>query len=94
MTELARHGLAEEAWAVETYHRGLKQHTEVEGCQARLARAQLNHIGCAIRAFVRLEWHRWTTGRTWFEAKTAIVRAAVRRYLGEPGIRLPQPATA
>jgi len=94
MTALARHGLAQEAWAVETYHRGLKQHTEVEGCQARLARSQLNHIGCAVRAFVRLEWHRWTTGRTWFEAKTSIVRAAVRRYLKEPGIRLPQPATA
>ncbi len=94
MTALGRHGLAQEAWAVKVYHRGLKQHTEVEGCQARLARAQLNHIGLAVRAFVRLEWHRWTTGRTWFEAKHQIIRAAVRRYLKDPRITLPPPATA
>ena len=93
MTALARCGLAQEAWAVETYHRGLKQHTEVEKCQARLARSQLNHIGLAVRAFVRLEWHRWATGRTWFEAKHQIIRAAVRRYLKDPQIRLPDPAT-
>ncbi len=94
MTDLTRHGLARESWAVETYHRGLKQHTEVEGCQARLARSQLNHIGLAVRAFVRLEWHRWVTGATWFEAKHEIIRAAVRRYLKDPRIVLPQPATA
>lgn len=94
MTDLTRYGLAQESWAVETYHRGLKQHTEVEKCQARRTRSQLNHIGCAIRAFVRLEWHRWTTGTTWFEAKHQIIRDAVRRYLAAPTIRLPQAATA
>lgn len=94
MTELTRYGLAQESWNVETYHRGLKQHTEVEGCRARLARSQRNHIGLAIRAFVRLEWHRWTTGTTWFEAKHRIVRDAIRRYLAAPTIRLPQAATA
>ena len=94
MTDLARHGLAQEAWAVETYHRGLKQHTAVERCQARLPRSQRNHIGYAVRAFVRLGWHRWTTGRTWFEARHQIIRAAVRRYLKDPRIVLPRPATA
>ena len=94
LTALDRHGLAEQSWSVETYHRGLKQHTEVERCQARLARSQLNHIGCAVRAFVRLEWHRWTTGVGWLEAKTGIIRAAIRNYLREPKIRLPEPATA
>ncbi len=62
MGESARYGLAQESWAVESYQRGLKQHTEVEKCQAHLGRAQANHIGLAIRAFVRLEWHRRTTG--------------------------------
>ena len=78
--------MAEQSWSVETYHRGLKQHTGVEKCQARLGRSQLNHIGLAIRAFVRLEWHRWTTGVSWFEAKLSIVRAAVRHYLRDPRI--------
>src|SRR5262249_54926955 len=35
-------------------------------------------IGLSIRAFVRLEWHRFTTGVRWFEAKMRIIRDAVR----------------
>ena len=89
MTELGRFGLAQESRSIETVHRGLKRHTEVEKCQARLARSQLNHIGCAIRAFVRLEWHRWATGVSWQETKTAIIRAAIRGYLKEPRTGLP-----
>ena len=94
MTALDRYGRAQESWSVETYHRGLKQHTEVERCQARQERSQRSHIGLAIRAFVRLECHRWATGISWFEAKVAIIRAAVRQYLKDPKIKLPNPATA
>ena len=36
--------------------------------------SQRNHIGLAIRAFVRLEVHRLRTGIPWFEAKTGIIR--------------------
>ena len=86
--------LAQESWAVETYQRGLKRYTEIERCQARPGRSQLNHIGLAIRAFLRPEWHRWAAGVTWFEAKHQIVRDAVRRYLAAPTIRLPLAATA
>lgn len=94
MTAPARHGLARESWAVEACHRGLKQRTEVEKCQARPGRSQSNRIGLAVRAFVRLEWHRWTTGTTWLEAKHQIARDAARRYLAAPTIRLPQTTTA
>jgi putative transposase len=94
MDELARLTLAERAWGIEEYHRGLKQCTEVERCQARLAKSQRNHIGCAIRAFVRLEWHRFTTGVSWFEAKWSVIREAVRAFLTEPRYRLPEPTTA
>src|SRR6478735_3696193 len=76
MDELTRLTFAERAWEIEEYHRGLKQYTEVERCQARRARSQRNHIGCAIRAFVRLEWHRFTTGVSWFEAKWSVIREA------------------
>lgn len=94
MDELGRLMFAELSWSIEEYHRGLKQFTGVERCQARYSRAQRNHIGCAIRAFVRLEYHRFTTGTSWFAAKWGIVREAVRAYLAKPRYTLPNPATA
>lgn len=94
MDELGRLGLAERAWPIEEYHRGIEQHCGVERCQVRLGRAQRAHLGLALRAFVRLEWHRDGTGISWFEAKARIVRDAVRRYLETPWYRLPKPSTA
>lgn len=94
MDEMTRLKFAERSWSIEEYHRGLKQNTGVERCQCRSTRAQLNHIGMAIRAFLRLEWHRFTTGISWFEAKQAIIRDAVRNYLQKPIYNLPTTATA
>ena len=94
MAEDVRRMFAELSWGIEEYHRGLKQFTGVERCQARAARSQRNHIGCAIRAFVRLEYHRFTTGVSWFAAKMGIVREAVRKYLANPAYVLPKGATA
>lgn len=53
MSEPVREHYAHLSWGIEQYHRGLKQHCGVERAQVRSARAQRNHIGCAIRAFVR-----------------------------------------
>ena len=47
-----------------------------------------------IRAFVRVEYHRYTTGVSWFAAKYALVRDAIRAYLADPIYRLPRGATA
>ena len=77
-----------DGWQVEVYHRGLKQFTGVERAQCRLEISQRNHIGLAIRAFVRLEAHRLHSGVSWFEAKTAIIRSAMRQYLAHPTITL------
>ncbi len=60
----------------------------------RAARAQRNHIGCAIRAFLRLEQHRLVTGVSWWEAKASIIREAVRSYLAQPRYTLTSRATA
>ncbi len=84
MDELTRLGLAERTWAIENDHRGLKQCCGVERCQARAGRAQRNHIGMAIRAFLRLERHFYATGVSWYEAKARIVRGAVRAYIAQP----------
>ena len=94
MGEPTRPQFAEQSWAVGEYHRGLKQYTGADRCRCRAARARRHHIGCALRALVRLGWHRFTTGVSWFGAKSRIVRAAVRHYLEQPLYRLPQPRTA
>ena len=77
-----------DAWQVEVYHRGLKQFTGVERGQFRLEVSQRNHIGLAIRAFIRLEAHRLQTGVSWFVSKAHIIRDAIRAYLAHPTIIL------
>ena len=79
-----RRQYAELSFAIENYHRELKQYCGVERCQAALGAAQRNHIGLALRAFLRLEWHFFTTGVSAFEAKLRLVRDAVRSYLARP----------
>lgn len=75
-------------WQIEVYHQGLKQFTGIERSQFRRAKAQRNHIGLAIRAFLRLEVFRLRYGVRWFEAKQTIIREAVRRYLAHPTLTL------
>lgn len=94
MTDLTRLQFADGSWAIEHDHRGIKQCTGIERCQCRSARAQRNHIGLALRAFLRLEAHGFARGISWVEAKTAIIRDAVRAYLARPRIRFPRPLTA
>lgn len=89
MGELQRLQFAEFGWAIEEYHRGLKQCCGAERAQVRSSRAQRNHVGLAIRAFLRLELHWFATGVSWYEAKSAIVRDAIRAYLAAPRFVLP-----
>src|SRR5206468_11915338 len=84
MGELQRIKYANEAWTIENFHRGIKQFSGIERCQARSRRAQRNHIGLALRAFLRLEVHCYEKGISWFEAKTSIIREAVTAYLAKP----------
>ena len=84
MNDLYRLKYAELSWSIEVYHRGIKQFVGVERCFARKAIAQRNHIGLALRAFLRLERHCFSNGISWFEAKTDIIRDAVRAYFAKP----------
>lgn len=77
-----------DAWQIEVYHRGLKQFTGIEKSQHRKEKLQRNHIGLALRAFLRLEVHRLRTGISWFEAKGNVIRNAVRSYLADPAYTL------
>ena len=94
MTDLTRLQFAVSSWAIEHYHRGIKQCTGIERCQCRTARAQRNHIGLALRAFLRFEAHCFFRGISWVEAKMAITREAVRAYLARPHICFPRLRTA
>jgi putative transposase len=84
MSALTRVRFAGYAWTIEHYHRGIKQFCGVERAQVRAARAQRHHIGLCLRAFLRFERHCYHAGVSWFEAKTAIIRPAVRAYLADP----------
>ena len=72
------------SWGIEEYHRGIKRFVGVEGCFAGKAVAQRNHIGLALRAFLRIERPCFSTGISWFAAKVSIIRDAVRAYLAKP----------
>ncbi len=88
MDALRRLKYADFSWRIEEYHRGIKQFCGVERCQARRAKAQRNHIGFSIRAFLRMECHCFALGISWFEAKIDVIRHAVRTYLANPSMRL------
>jgi putative transposase len=92
MDALTRCQYGEFSWRIEEFHRGIKQFCGVERCQARRARAQRNHIGLSIRAFLRLAGHCFTLGISWPTAKLGIIREAVRTYLTAPNIRLRESA--
>ena len=92
MDALTRLQYGEFSWRIEEYHRGIKQFCGVERCQARRAKAQRNHIGLSIRGFLRMEYHCFSLGQSWFQAKLDIIRHAVRTYLANPNIRLPMVA--
>jgi putative transposase len=92
MDMLTRCKYGEFSWRIEEYHRGIKQFCGVERCQARRARAQRNHIGLSLRAFLRLACHCFSLGISWFQAKTDVIRDAVRAYLANPSILLGEAA--
>ncbi len=89
MDAVERIEYAEMSRGIAVYHRALKQECHAEHAMVRAGRAQRNHIGMAIRAFVRLEWHRLRTGESWEQAKRSIYRFAVRMYLTHPRFTLP-----
>ena len=84
MTEAERETHAKRAWRIEMYHRALKQQCLIERAQCRRLRPVLNHIGLCIRAFVRIESHCYREKMSWVQAKTSIIRDAVRAYLSNP----------
>lgn len=75
-------------WKIEQYHREGKQMLGMEKCQCRKARAQKNHIGCAI-----LAWHGLTKlarklGTNIYALKNSLLSEYMRKELKNPSIPL------
>ena len=88
MTKEERQEWERQSFKIENYHRGIKQCCAVERCQCRSKVKQHGHILLSLRAFVRLEANRLATGISWYEAKLAIVRDAIKHYLIMPTIKI------
>ncbi len=80
--------VAAQRWKIEEYHRGLKQTTGIEKCQARNQRSQRNHIFCSIISFVALEVQRRRKQISWYQTKQSIIQHAMRQYILSPTISL------
>jgi len=94
MTDLQRLQFAEASWKIEEYHRGLKQITNVEGCQCQKANAQRSHIGLALQAFLVFEKYCFRTGINWVSLKAMIFQDAVRAFRANPWFQQPVHITA
>jgi putative transposase len=93
MEDGERSELVGQVFAIENYHRQLKQCClkqccGIEKAQVRSAKAQKRHILLSLRAFVRLEAHRLLTGISGYAAKANLIREAIRLYLRQPNITL------
>lgn len=84
MSDLEQVKYASQSWQIEQYHRGLKQNCLIERAQCRREQPWRNHIQLCLRAFLRIENHCYRTGISWFEAKTSIIREAVKAYIANP----------
>jgi putative transposase len=80
--------VAAQRWKIEEYHRGLKQTTGIEKCQARNQRSQRNHIFCSIVSFVALEMQRRKKHISWYQTKQHIIQHAMRQYMLKPSVSL------
>jgi hypothetical protein len=69
-------------WAIEGYHRAVKQLCHAEKFFVRWKRAIGNHVFCALRAFLKLEEKR-SRGliATWYELKRHLIDQAVRAFI-------------
>ncbi len=79
-----RTSVARQIWTIETYHRDIKQFCGIERCMVRKERGQRNHIGWALRTYLRLIWHELKTGSSRFATELGIVRPALQQFLADP----------
>lgn len=73
-------------WKIEQLHREAKQVTGIARCQARRARSQRNHIGCALLVWARLTQVAVATHRTIYAVKYGQLTDYLRCELAQPSV--------
>lgn len=73
-------------WKIEQLHREAKQVTGIEHCQARRARSQRNHIGCALLVWVHLRRVAAATQQTVYAVKYGQLAHYLRAQLKSPSV--------
>ena len=69
-------------WSIERYHRALKQVCNVERFQVRKQHQIKNHIFCALKAFVRLEFMRVDKKIAhWYEVQRDLFITSIRGFI-------------
>jgi Transposase DDE domain len=74
-------------WKVEQLHREVKQVTGIEACECRSARAQRNHVGCALLVWTFLKRQARLCFSTVYALKQGLLDEYMRKELKSPSIR-------
>ena len=76
------HHAHREHWAIEGYHRAIKQVCGAAKFFVRCKQAIRNHLFCSLRAFVELELQRWRGEiKSWYGLKRHLADAAVTHFI-------------
>lgn len=71
-------------WCIERFHRAIKQVCNIERFQVRRENPIRNHIFCAIKAFVKLEFLRDSKVIShWYEVKRDLFVSTIKSYILE-----------
>jgi putative transposase len=71
-------------WAIENFHRALKELCCVENCKIRKEAGQRNLINCSLPAFIRLEAVNRLNNITIYRAQWDIAKSSIADYLAHP----------
>ena len=81
-------------WRIEQFHRAIKQVCNIERFQVRNENPIKNHIFCALKAFVRLEFMRFNESIShWYELRKNLFSWAIRTFI-TCSTQLPYPVNA
>jgi hypothetical protein len=72
-------------WGIERYHRAIKQVCNIERFQVRRENCIKNHVFCALRAFVRLEFMRFDKLIPhWYEVQKTLFMETIQKFIANP----------
>ena len=72
-------------WCIERFHRAIKQVCNIERFQVRNENPIKNHIFCALKAFVRLEFMRFDKIIPhWYDVQKNLFMEVIRNFIAKP----------